>query len=442
MPGALAEESVDLGRISAAVHRCCMGLPQELVDHIMDMLHDDLRALKACSLTCKAMFVSTRHLIHQTLRLTLRNNRSILPLEKKRRHLGWECYDSELRFLPFMGERGFLQYARHVYIRMGDVFTPDLLTPHLIHFQSLDRVHSLTIEAYDSMVWRYHHKTFFAHFYPTLTSLTLHHPLNHYQYVLQFALRFPNLQNLAIEHPANSEWIRPDSISSAVVDLPPPLRGNFRLVGVGAVQWPTEFSRELPGGINFRSVELQDVPLNQGQKILRSCAATLEDLTIMLCGDGAHSILPPPTVYGEMIADFSFTGNAQLAYLDYTENVVLRRLTFRIPFPHISVLPHKLTATTVPTIFSLFFCEFVLELGKLPSRFTQSSSKYWGCWADIDSFLAERFAERVDFRVIIRTGKLYDRETFQEHAKERFPLLTRKGWVRFETSYSIDQYWR
>lgn len=131
-----------------------------------------------------------------------------------------------------------------------------------------------------------------------------------------------------------------------------------------------------------------------------------------------------------------------MAYLDYTENVVLRRLTFRVPFSNVPALPAKLIATTVPTITSLLFCEFVLELGKLPSQFTQSSSKHWGPWGEIDSFFDEKFAERADFKVIIRTGKLYDRKTFQAHAKERFPMLEGRGRIQFETSYSIDQYWR
>ena len=43
-----------------------MGLPQEVGDRIVDMLQDDGSALRACSLTCKVMFTSTRHLIHQT----------------------------------------------------------------------------------------------------------------------------------------------------------------------------------------------------------------------------------------------------------------------------------------------------------------------------------------------------------------------------------------
>ena len=44
-------------------------LSQELVDHIINMLSDDLQALKACSLTCKGMFALTLYLIHRTLYL-------------------------------------------------------------------------------------------------------------------------------------------------------------------------------------------------------------------------------------------------------------------------------------------------------------------------------------------------------------------------------------
>ena len=203
----VAKEPVDLGLISAAIHHRCkvMGLPQELLDRIIEVLHDDLRTLKFFSLTCKAMFASTRHLIHQTLHLTPRNNQSILTLEEKFRFSRWDHHDFELRFLSHMGERGFLQYTRKVHIRMGRAFTPDILIPHLFHFQSLDRVHSLTVEYYDAILWRSHHKIFFINFYPTLTSLTLHRPFHHYRCVLQFALRFPNLENLCIEGLKNED---------------------------------------------------------------------------------------------------------------------------------------------------------------------------------------------------------------------------------------------
>jgi len=284
-------EPVDLSPISAAIHHGCMGLPQELVDHITVMLHDDLRALKACSLTCKAMFASTRHLIHQTLRLTGWNNQSVLTQIEKLSYLRWDHNDVELRFLSYMGERGFLQYTRHVYIRMWRLFTPDILVPHLDHFQSLDRVHSLTIEDYEASMWRNDYKTCFIHFYPTLTSLTLRHPQIFYHHVLRFALQFPNLENLCIEYLEHSEWVPPDFIVPIVADSSPPLRGHLRLVGVdNTVHWPTEFAYELPNGIRFRSVEFEDVFCHQAQRIFVACWNTLESLTIVPRRDGTHRI--------------------------------------------------------------------------------------------------------------------------------------------------------
>ena len=277
----VAEEPVDLGSISAAVHHGCMGFPQELVDLTMEMLHDDLRALKACSLTCRAMFASTRHLIHHTLRLTRWNNQSVLTWQEKYRYLRWDYHDVELRFLSYMGERGFLQYPRHVYIRMACLFTPDILIPHLTYFRSLDRVHSLTIDSYDGHIWRNYHSSCFAHFHRTLTSLTLHRPISHYRFVLQFALQFPNLQNLCIEHLEDGEGERPNLVLPPIVDESPPLRGHLRLVGIGADEWPIEFARDLPNGINFRSVELKGVFWDHCQLILTACGGTLEDLTVV-----------------------------------------------------------------------------------------------------------------------------------------------------------------
>lgn len=112
-------------------------------------------------------------------------------------------------------------------------------------------------------------------------------------------------------------------------------------------------------------------------------------------------------------------------------------------FPHLSILSPTLGLRALSTITSPVFCEFVLELGKLPSQFSRPSFEHWGHWQDgIDKLFEKRFAERGDFRLIIRTGKLYDREMFQAHARESFPLLARRDCIRFETSHSIDRYWR
>ena len=157
-----------------------MGLPQEVIERIIGILRDNRGALEACSLTCKAMFASTRHLIHQTLHLKEETNARILtPAEKRRVRKG--CHELELRLLSFMGERDLLKYAKHADIRMDFMLSPDPLKPHLRHFRSLDRIHTLTIRLCSADVWR---RTYVTQFYPTLTTLALHFLIEDHRNVL------------------------------------------------------------------------------------------------------------------------------------------------------------------------------------------------------------------------------------------------------------------
>ena len=272
---------VDLNLIVNTIHHGCMGLPQELVDYTMEMLHDDIQALKACSLTCKAMFVSTRHLVHQTLYLTTRNIESTLTQEKNSRNRRRDSRDFSryLRFLSEMGERGLLRYPRQVHISTYHTFSPKLLQPYLHLFQSLDQVHTLTIERDKATVWIPHHKAYFAHFYPTLTSLTIRFPVDPYRHILQFALQFPNLENLCIETylgPAG-----PNLVAPAIIEKYPPLSGCLRLVGTDTVlMWSDSFAKECARGVNFRSVELEDFSKQNPQRILNACARTLENFAV------------------------------------------------------------------------------------------------------------------------------------------------------------------
>ena len=177
-----------------------MGLPQEIVDHIIDTLQNDMIALKACSLTCKAMFASARHLIHHTLYITKEVNWRILTPEERERYEQGDRRELELRFLSFLGERDLLKYARHLDIRTEDDVPPDILEPHLQYFQSLDRIHTLTIHTYESLLCRNFCSTYFAQFYPTLTTLVLYFPIDHRFFTpWQFVLQFPNLENLTLE---------------------------------------------------------------------------------------------------------------------------------------------------------------------------------------------------------------------------------------------------
>ena len=112
------------------------------------------------------MFASTRHLIHQVLYLTVQNNQSVLTRGEKRLLLGSD-YGVKLRLVSYAGERGLLRYTQYVHIRGGRILTPETLSPHVHHFLSLDRVHTLTIERYDAPSWADYHNTCFVHFYPS-----------------------------------------------------------------------------------------------------------------------------------------------------------------------------------------------------------------------------------------------------------------------------------
>ena len=270
-----------------------MGLPQEVVDRIMDMLQDDRRALEGCSLTCKAMFVSTRHLIHQTLHVTKENNQRILTPKEKKQHARGN-YLLELRFLSFMGERDLLKYTRHLNISIGSfAFSPKILEPHLQPFKSLDRVNTLTVYSYDSVIWRHVYNTHFSQFHPTLTTLVLRSLTSHYRFVLQFVLQFPSLENLTLE------YLRHETGEYSGISVPskvtqyPPLNGRLRCASLysGDPEWTKEFAFGPLGGINFRSVEFRDVHREHGQHILDGCASSLEEFTVRITGDGKES--PP-----------------------------------------------------------------------------------------------------------------------------------------------------
>ena len=426
------EQPVDLLQISSAVHRGCVGLPQELIDHIMNILHDDLRTLKACSLTCKAMFSSTRHLIHRKLYLTRQHNEKV----PTRAELCQSPEYNVLRLISHMSECGLLQYTRQVHVRDPGIFIPDTLLPHILYFQSLDRVHTLTIEHYDTLLWAKHYKTCFVHFYPTLTSLTLSRPVGRCRALLRFARQFPNLETLRFE------WLRSERdgrlslhVPTATVGPLPPERDRLRLDFAAAVRPSEDLVHGSRRRIKFRSAEFDtDVYDIHAQHMLDGCAArTLENLTITWHGSGTRRLSFLWLCTARRLANFLPTGTSRLGYLKLTGMTTLHRLTCRAPFKSAIIRP-DLLIELFSTINSPFFCEFVLELATIPSQLEPRYLYLWGHWKEIDEFLEGKFSRRGDFKVIIRAGKTYDQEIFQNFVKGGFPLLVRRGCVRFEKS--------
>ena len=415
-----------------------MGLPQELVDRIMDILQDDRRTLEACSLTCKSMFASTRHFIHRTLYVTGEiREKMFTPAERQRRARGG-CLELELRPLSFMGELDLLKYTRHLNIRVGRGFSPDALEPHLHHFQSLDRVHTLTIYSYHAHVWRNAYNTHFTQFYPTLTTLSLHFPISDYRDILRFALQFPNLENLTIETMRDGRAVLPGASVSPLVNRSPPLRGRLRCADVSPSdpQWTSEFAFSLPGGVNFRSIEFRDVYWGHGQRILDGCAGSLEEFTLRIPRNGEESSTHFFHATNTEDTD-SLPGWFELGQFQFQENTSLRSIILRTSFSNLFGSAAASLWTRFLATAPLTLCEFVLELDSPPSEFAQPSPSIWGNWDEIDKLFRASLDQRPDFKLVIRTGVLSDDDEFQARTKDRFPLMVERNRVRFEKSLAV-----
>ena len=115
--------------------------------------------------------------------------------------------------------------------------------------------------------------------------------MNHYRQVLQFALQFPNLENLCLEWLEHENRFRTLITAPSTIDQSPPLDGHLRLAGDDTVvQWPIDLSEDLPNGINFRSVEIEDFFGSRAQHMVNMCANTLEEFTIVPSGTGGYQL--------------------------------------------------------------------------------------------------------------------------------------------------------
>ena len=412
-----------------------MGLPQELIDYIMGMLRDDIPALKACSLTCKSMFASTRHLIHRILYLHPETSRRVYKQDSGYPIPFFKVPNIEkLRHLCGMDEHGVLKYARRVHFIATGICLPEALLPYHHHFQSLDQVHTLRIDYLDASAWAPPDLiTCFAHFYPTLTSLSLLCPGDHYLPLVGFITQFPNLDNLCLEWMTTNWRVMPAPSGRFVVDRSPPFRGHLRLVGCDTViLWLATLFHGILDGVNFRSVELRDFFWDYSQYILDPCSRTLEDLTIgAYVTNGTRSPSFLRLAIGERLAKLPLTERPQWELsLTFTRLRVLRRLTLCMNFSVVPTFERDPFLATLSTITSPLYSELVIELDR--PRFDKSPLEHWGHWEAIDEFIAENFAQREDFRLIIRPNRLYDQENFQSNAMKSFRLSAKKGCVHFE----------
>ena len=258
------------------------GLPQEIVDYVVSMLRDDLKSLKACSLTCKALFISTRHLIHRTVSLTWEKNWDLLTIPEKQRYIRGERLGIAIRVLPKIAAHGLLPYARHLYIHLNRNFTPAHLQPFNDDFQHFDRIQELSIYWLHTPAFLKDFDTYFASFVPILRSLHLDTPTGNTRDILDFICRFPHLDDLTFKMSSDGshDWRTWRSASLPAVEKMPPFRGRLALGCIG--EWRGHLIQQLislPGKPRFRFMDFRNCTPEGEQPIINACSDTLESIS-------------------------------------------------------------------------------------------------------------------------------------------------------------------
>ena len=269
--------------ITATISGTWRVLPQELVDHIMSMLKNDLRSLKACSATCKVMVASARRLIHRKICLSSEKNWELLTFEERRAYLSGERLGLAVRVLSEIAAHGLLSYARQLSINLDWDFTPANLHPYNHHFQCFDRIQELSISRLDTQGFLKGFDTYFANFVPTLRSLHLDGPTGETQDILNFICRFPHLDDLTLKVPISVDphdrrtW-RAGSLP--IVKSVPPFRGRLKLDGIIEGRgYVLQQLISLPGERRFRSIDFRNCEFEAEQPIVDACCGTLDSVS-------------------------------------------------------------------------------------------------------------------------------------------------------------------
>ena len=274
------EPLVDLSTM--AINGTWKNLPQEIVDHIMFMLGNDLKSLKACSLTCKTMFISTRCLIHRKIRLTGRQNWDVLTAREQESYLHGDRRGLMVKVLRGIAAHGLFPYGRHLFINLYRSFTPANLQPFNDHFQRFDQIQELSIYWLHTQGFLEQFDTFFRNFVPTLRSLHLDTPTGDSRDILDFICRFPHLDDLTFRmtFEDSRDWRTWRSTSLPDVEKVPPFRGRLKLCEIN--DWHGHMLQQLlslPGKRHFRFVAFWSCLGAVEQPIIDACSDTIETLS-------------------------------------------------------------------------------------------------------------------------------------------------------------------
>lgn len=282
---AISPAAVDLHGLCVS-YQCvgAMGLPRDIIEEIVSFHRNDTRTLKACSLTCRALFSAVRGLIHERVRLPLwrryppRKLVDGIVMKVLLGRKGAEWYGMRMKYLSTGGKRGLLGYAREVDIDLGQSssFGPEALEACLPYFHSFTQVHTLRMVGINVAKFLPAFGRYFTQLAPTLRSLQLPRATGGDHEVLEFVCKFPHLDNLIL---GPSSSYRVDVPPKSSVERSPPLRGTLVFM-----EWrsspPAQFLLMIPGGLHFRSIHATGAGKGELDRILAACSSDLEMLSL------------------------------------------------------------------------------------------------------------------------------------------------------------------
>lgn len=242
-------------------------LPYELVELVIVHIASDIRALKACSLTCYTWYTAAVPHLHHTFvfrKADLGEDHDGLKSLSRRHALGLLPFAREIRILqPPTQHRWFLPQS------FG--------RKDLRYFSAFTNVQSLTLQQLDIHSFIPGIERYFGHLSPTVRSITLESPRCTPRQLSHFLSLFTNLDDIKVQLFVclNLPGGIPDD--ALVPFSTPKLQGRLTLSSSPVVDTWKDLAAL--SGLRFRSIYLYPVSAC-APVLLSACAETLETLRI------------------------------------------------------------------------------------------------------------------------------------------------------------------
>jgi hypothetical protein len=255
-----------------------MGLPRELVDMIFEYLKTDRDTLASCSLTCRALFCSARHIIHEQLYVA---GPRVPPFLNRLTKWCWIYHRRYFRVLSLADDADLTPYTRHLIVEAGQVLTPRSLRQYIPNFQKYLWLTSITLTRFDPTPFLPVFDRYFLHLSHSLRSLHLISPQGPPVATMDFISRFRNLDDLEF-NPVPKPPRKPQEHQTP---LGPerwfsPLGGTLRIANTDSRRANSlEALLHLPSGPRFRSLQFVCCKDVNATGIMRKCSSTVESVT-------------------------------------------------------------------------------------------------------------------------------------------------------------------